>query len=347
MLGTLPKLADKAFVLGFLLPAFLFLISILALVSDLKTTKELADKLVQKDALETLALFVLLVWGLAILMMMLNHTQYRMLEGYLWPLSKVKWLKTRQLAKFEKLTARIEVLADKWESLSDEDRRQHNWLRRHLVTSPTDKRFVLPTRFGNSIRAFEFYSNEVYGADSIPLWLRLATVIPKEYQTALEDARAQVNCLVNLCYFAMMIEMLAAIRFVESFDWRSWELRTLFATQQLAFLMAIAGAVVVAWVAYELSIERVRWWGGLVNVAFDCYLPSLAKKLGYKLPPNGKTQREFWEAVSRRAIYHRELEPSEWPRADATDNGGGKRINNEKNDENESHDAGDGSEEDD
>jgi hypothetical protein len=82
-----------------------------------------------------------------------------------------------------------------------------------------------------------------------------------------------------------------------------------------------------------------------LNPGDDCYLPSLAKKLGYKLPPNGKTQREFWEAVSRRAIYHRELEPSEWPRADATDNGGGKRINNEKNDENESHDAGDGSEE--
>jgi len=55
MLGTLPKLAGKAFVPGFLLPAFLFLVSVIALFSDLNTTKDLLAKLAQKNVLETVA----------------------------------------------------------------------------------------------------------------------------------------------------------------------------------------------------------------------------------------------------------------------------------------------------
>src|ERR1700733_1742689 len=101
MLGTLPKLADKAFVLGFLLPAFLFVVSGLALFSDAEIIKNLLEKLSQKDALEKFAYFALLVWGLAILTMMLNHTLYQMLEGYWWPHSIAKWSKERQLVRFD------------------------------------------------------------------------------------------------------------------------------------------------------------------------------------------------------------------------------------------------------
>lgn len=41
----------------------------------------------------------------------------------------------------------------------------------------------------------------------------------------------------------------------------------------------------------------------------DCYLPALAKQLGYKLPDDPAVQGEFWEAVSRRAIYNQTFPP--------------------------------------
>jgi hypothetical protein len=332
MLGTLPKLADKAFVLGFLLPVFLFVMSVFALFSDVQIVQDLLDKLAQKDAWEKFAYFALLVWGLAILMMMLNHTLYQMLEGYWWPLLIVKWSKARQLARFDRLTERLESLAKEWGSLGDafssEKKREYELLRRDLVKAfPTDPNFILPTRFGNAIRAFEFYSQDVYGADSIPLWIHLATVVAKEFQGTLEDARAQVDCLVNLCFFAAIIGMTAAIRFALSFDWSdaisinplSINLGKFLEPRGLIFGLTTIGAILVVRLAYGLSIERVHSWGSLVKAAFDCYLPALAKRLGYRLPTTGKRQRDFWTEVSRRAIYHLELNPKKWPRADAAD----------------------------
>ena len=90
-----------------------------------------------------------------------------------------------------------------------------------------------------------------------------------------------------------------------------------------SMLFALFGvfAEVLGWLAYEFSIDRICEWGNLVKAAFDCYLPDLGKRLGYKLPLTGDEQRRFWIAVSCRAIYHRPLSPEEWPRADDSDQG--------------------------
>jgi hypothetical protein len=324
MLGMLPKLADKAFVLGFLLPVFAFCVSGLALFSE----ENLLDKLAQKDALEFVYL-ALLVWGLAVFMMMLNHMEYRILEGYSWPFSKLTWLKDRQLREFRDLTTRLGDLEKAWELLGnkfpiEKEAEYASLQKRFISTFPDKEELVLPTRFGNAIRAFESYSRVVYGADSIPLWLHLATVIPKDFQTALEDARAQVNCLVNLCFFAILIGLMAVFRFVQSVNLfgaissspLSIDVVKLLPTKGLDFLLIMIGSAVITRVTYELSIERIHGWGALVKAAFDCFLPALACRMGYRLPTTGEAQMAFWTAVSQRAIFHSKLKPEEWLRAD-------------------------------
>lgn len=192
-----------------------------------------------------------------------------------------------------------------------------------MTNFPTRRELILPTRFGNAIRAFELYSSDVYGADSIPLWLNLATVVPKDFQSALEDARAQVNCLVNVAFFSWVVAILAAGRYALSFDlvdaiWRQphWiEPAVLFGTVNWWFGAASLGAALVGWGAYELAIEQVFGWGSLVKATFNSYLPALATAMGYSLPQTGAEQREFWIAVSRRAIQHRPLVAENWPKA--------------------------------
>jgi hypothetical protein len=49
-----------------------------------------------------------------------------------------------------------------------------------------------------------------------------------------------------------------------------------------------------------------------VKAAFDCYLPDLAKKMGFELPENGDGRKAFWVAVSKQAIYWEPLKPEEW-----------------------------------
>jgi len=62
---------------------------------------------------------------------------------------------------------------------------------------PHDDGNVLPTRVGNSIRAFESHAT-VYNIDPITSWYRLVAVIPKEYQSQIGDAEANFYAVLNL-----------------------------------------------------------------------------------------------------------------------------------------------------
>ncbi|WGJ15912.1 hypothetical protein QEV83_06570 [Methylocapsa sp. D3K7] len=239
----------------------------------------------------------------------------------------ISWEKRR----FEVKSQQLELLRQQWIDEGDDFpyELQHQYeelLRKFVAEFPSEPRLILPTRFGNAIRAFEDYSRRIYGADSIALWIHLCTVIPKDFQAAVENARAQVSFLLNLIYFAILVCMLSSFRFLLSlyvdnpFDLPVTKIGGILAPNSIAFALIALCAALLANAAYKFSIERIDEWGALVKAAFDCYLPDLAKKLGYKLPLNGDDQRRFWTAMSRRAIYHRSFRPESWPRADDADN---------------------------
>jgi ABC-type sulfate transport system permease component len=72
MLSTLPKLADRTFVLGFFLPTLLFTIAALLLFSHVSDIGEWLKSLTAKD-LTTGAYLLLAVWVGALLLLILNH----------------------------------------------------------------------------------------------------------------------------------------------------------------------------------------------------------------------------------------------------------------------------------
>ena len=82
MLSTLPKLADKAFIIGFLLPMIAFFISLFYLFSDVPQIAFVLKALAEKESFEKLAYVALANWFAAIVLMLLNDILYRMLEGY-------------------------------------------------------------------------------------------------------------------------------------------------------------------------------------------------------------------------------------------------------------------------
>jgi len=325
MLGELPKLADKAFILGFFLPTFLFALALAGLFHDQPWGKTLLDAAGQTGGWDALLYFVLAVWGCAVLLMMVNHTELQILEGYRWPVSKISMFRRSEERRFARKQARADELARQWDEQGDafpkEQLKELAGLQRELVQQfPLDESNRLPTRFGNAIRAFEVYSSKIYGADSIPLWLHLSTTIPTDFQGALDDARAQVNCAVNICFFAAVTCLLAIARFVWGFDWHVLgspaDLGAVKAalfndTIGIDLLIAIVAAIVCR-LAYLFSIKLVYPWGDLVKAAFDCYLPDLAKKMGFELPETADKRYEFWQAVSRQAIYWERLEPAKW-----------------------------------
>ena len=173
MLSSLPKLADRAFILGTFLPTLLFTGCLLSLFHDYELVKVWRQALEVKDLGQ--AVFLLFgVWVLAVLILLLNHWIYRLLEGYMFPSWLAEPLKNRHRKRLHR-------------SLRQLDKHINTTLNRGafwyslLQMTPLRDDEVLPTRFGNAIRAFETYPSEIYGADAITIWLRLTSVMPKEF----------------------------------------------------------------------------------------------------------------------------------------------------------------------
>jgi hypothetical protein len=336
MLSTLPKLADKAFVIGFLIPSVLFFAAVVFLFSDTRWAGSLLDGFHDKGNLRTLVYAVIAVAGLAFLTLLFNQLFYRIIEGYEWPVSKMS--RAREMRRFRSDQDQLDSLGEEWNRLGDsfpaEKRRKYSALEREIVSKfPSKPHLILPTRFGNAIRAFEVYSKDVYGADAIPLWIHLNTVIPKDYRIVVEEARASVSFFLNLLFFSLIVFALAIGRAVASLATdltgpSAWA--RISSCETLSFLPIAAIALIICWLSYKTAIYQVYAWGQLVKAAFDCFLPDLAKKLGYELPSSGSEQYRFWQIVSRRAIYHRAFDPTEWVRAS-------RRPENPPEDDQEDH----------
>jgi hypothetical protein len=252
------------------------------------------------------------------LLLVLNDPLYRFLEGYPpFPGWLAEWLKKRKRRRLQSWSREIRTLHDEWaeqgSAFPAAKRDQYQRLRRDFVKSmPPLERYILPTRFGNAIRAFEVYPGEIYGADGVVIWLRLTSVISKTFGEQIQDIRSQIDFLVNCWFFSVIVALLGAARAIFSANWHNLDLHT--TDGDLAFISSIdkfwlfwaAGGAIAAYLFYLVAVNRVPAWGGLVMSAFDCYLPALAEQLGFELPTTEAERRSFWETFSQQLIYRRE-----------------------------------------
>ena len=205
------------------------------------------------------------------------------------------------LDEIQRLFLRASEAAKTGTKLSADDLRRYRKLKletaRNLPSTPAD---VLPTDFGNAIRAFEFYSRDIYGADGVWVWLRLATVIPKDVADQIQDSRTQIDFLINCSLYAFVIAVLAFGRVIYAADNRLLPVSPI-----CVWLQAGAAGLVATYLFYRWAVSRVPAWGEWVMTAYDCYLPALAKQLGYELPATEKDRMAFWKAFSQQLIYRR------------------------------------------
>ena len=188
-LSTISGQFGKNILIGTFFPAVLFAMALVAVVLPLAAiTPRFAFELIfpweQDSTLLALTVFVLIV---TVLLFALNIPLLKLYEGYPW---KESWLGQWGITVQQRRVA----LLDQVLNLSNHAREANvsdalgaDW-GRELLTPATRMRgafpnragSILPTRLGNVIRAFEGYSSSRYGIDAIPIWPRLAQVLPKE-----------------------------------------------------------------------------------------------------------------------------------------------------------------------
>jgi hypothetical protein len=321
MLSTLPKLADRNFIVGFFVPTLLAALAFMGLFRDVPPIKPLYDQVVGGIKWDELAEFVLAVWVVAILLMLLNHLIYRVAEGYVGPFA---WVGSRRRSgrRRDKLSERRKALIQKEAdpntsgAQKEELSKQIDAIDLKLIYHFPPAQFpTLPTRFGNTIRAFESYPVIVYGVDSIAAWLRLTAVLPKQSASATADARAEVDFFLNIFFFSVIIALLASGRLIKVAIESCVAGGANCADVPWDLLWYLTGGIAIAWLAYEGAVWRAVAWGDLIKSAFDLYLPKLAHILGYTLPDTLEKRREFWREFSMMALYFEPMDPTKYSKA--------------------------------
>lgn len=313
MLSTLPKLADRAFIVGFVLPSLLFAIALLVLFSQPDQVAALLRPVKEDGGTTILVLLAAGVWLLAVLMQVLNYFLYRFLEGYLPPLS---WRRraalrhaVRTARKRKEALALRREWADKGQRFSRQSKQRYRALLLELAARPS-RRSALPTAFGNAIKTFETYPQELYGADGVSLWLRVAGVVPKPLLEATAETRSQVDFMVNMCFFSLVVAACAALHIAPAFPLasaaaavRSGEIIPALSLLVRSDIGWFAGSLIASRCFYLFAVALVPAWGGAVKACFDVGLPALATQLGFTLPKTEAERRRFWQSYSQMLTY--------------------------------------------
>src|SRR5208282_895989 len=225
---------------------------------------------------------VVIIWFVSILLMALNRPLIRLLEGYgrgnpfrIFLPRRENEFETHIFPLFTKLKEIIqaeqngEVGPD-----AEDDFLDKVW--RAVNSYPDIIGNVLPTKLGNVMRAYERYSDVVYGMEAIALWPRIFMVIPEEARTLFREGEAlfqfDLNALVAgsvsfVVYFTIVAvavqsgnpdELLIALR---------WS------------LIPVISAL-LAWFGWWQLPVAAGQRGEQVKAVFDLYRDKFAEALG-------------------------------------------------------------------
>lgn len=181
MFSEIPKLFGRDFAIAYFIPSAILLVSITTVMSTFDVKFILNDVLSEK--LLGVAVYIFVTWVFSIVLMAINSQLIRFLEGY-GPLNPLRFRKSRMRRLFRETAfpaleeAKIVDLAREQDRpvLPDLGLQLGKRLRVVVSEFPHEEEWVLATKMGNSIRAFEVYSRVVYGLDAITAWPRLSMI---------------------------------------------------------------------------------------------------------------------------------------------------------------------------
>ena len=298
MFGELPKIFDRNFVIGFFLPAVAFVSANLGLFLAFDLFSALIS-FVRSDLVQGAGTLGITSWMLGVLLLVLNYKIYRLLEGY-GTYNPLQLLKRFEVSRFSRLQEEIKKLktqiadgkaSGEEEVVLNELRSQRaGLLRTRAEQFPPGIARLLPTKFGNALRAFEDYPTSIYGIDSIVVWVRLLAVIPKDYRELVDSARAQTDFWTNLW-------LLGAVFIIEYVGVAAY-------TAQLKRFWIPVVVLVFVWRASLSARAAAVQWGDYVKSCFDLFLPQLHLRLQLPTTTTIDEERKLWRRFSQMVIYH-------------------------------------------
>lgn len=299
MFARLPDILGRNFAIGYLLPALFFVLATYLIDSKYVFLPKFLNysSLSQLEILELITVISLASILIGIILLILNGAVIRVMEGYgkFNPFKLLSWIEKYRFDKIEKDISKTEdvynnYLEQKKEVPQKIKQKYKDLIEKRAIRFPDSKRWLLPTSFGNTIRAFETYSRVMYGADAIAIWSRLLAVIPENYRQFIEGAKAQVDFWVN---FWLVNIILLTIYTVNLIYLKQIKIR-LFPIVCLFFIFF----------SFQQARKSAVGWGNFVKSSFDLFLPDLENKLKISQIENNMTnQSNLWKKYSQAFLY--------------------------------------------
>lgn len=157
---------------------------------------------------------------------------------------------------------------------------------------------IMPTRFGNIIKAAETYPVFRYRIDSVLLWSRLSHVIPNAGMNKIDQASNQSLFLLNSVLLASIYGILCVSASIYQTT-LIWVLNDNTSPQMilLYLVLAILGGI-TAWIFYEASLFNVGQFGDMIRTAYDLYRFNLLEALHLPLPKSLEDEKQTWRGLS-------------------------------------------------
>jgi len=197
-------------------------------------------------------------------------------------------------------TNRVNRLAEQQQSLRS--------AKYHLTSTleysfPPSENLIMPTRFGNVLRAAESYSKR-YGIDSVPLWGRLVSAMPSQEEGGMmekiNEANNQCQFLLNgvLLGVAFACICLAATAYESILWWTHPAINHQNGQLAIIYFVIMIIAIALAWFFYEASLLNVGQFGGMIRAAIDLYRFHLLEALHLDLPKTLHEEKKIWVKLS-------------------------------------------------
>lgn len=160
---------------------------------------------------------------------------------------------------------------------------------------PARRESLLPTEFGNVLRAFETHPRRRYGLDGIAAWPRVAMLLSDTERAEVDEASTDLQFFVNLFVVTVLVgALLAADAAVHASS---------VGGGGVGVLLILTGTVAAAALCWRASIGAGRRWGSTVRAAFDLHRLELYARLGVRTPSTIAEDAVIGKAVNRLLLF--------------------------------------------
>jgi len=285
---------SRAFVVGYFIPAFIALIVLQLSVSDDALPKGYTRYSETTEL--TIAGATAVVLGL--LLSGLHVPVLRLFEGY--PLKNSKLLRPVCKLALEVQQRRFDPLR-KAATSPIRSKERSNAIRELDRHWPAEASQLLPTRFGNTLKAFERHPRHRYNLNGVAAYPRIAALLTEAERELATEARTDVAFFINGALLTVVVGLYVLIDSV----WHGW-------WDSGYILLALFLPLLVYLSAYQGAIQAGTRWGLAVRASFDLHRLELYERMGLRHPVDPAEEHELAEGLNRCLVYGFTLPPTFW-----------------------------------